>query len=311
MEELGNILFHSFPGGETAWEITKFILLLAIMLAFAALVFISVVAKIMGTGGNRIAYAKCARQIALLAMILGWLLLICSRVWLYLTSSDHVAGSMENFLLELSWMLLSLGVLLTTIYYCVWGVLHKMPVLQATIGILAAAQNCISLASLLFTIRMFSHPALLTAGEPDLLAMASAGWETPLWIATAFTLTLIFALAGAFSSCWLLIMRKWNDFGRDYYNKMTTWCASWAVYAWGTLWLIFLLTAVLEIQNAANDSQFLIDEAIRALLWLLPLLLWMFFRRAKPPLRHSWCLWLALLISFSFLPTYYLYIAIM
>lgn len=310
MEELGTILFHSLPGNGALWEIMTFTGFLTIMLAFPGLVFISVVAKIMGASANRIAYAKCARQIALLAMILGWLLLILSRLWLYFTRAEHLAGSMENFLLELTWMLLSLGVLLTTIYYCVWGVLHKMPVLQATIGMLAAAQNCITLASLLFSIRMISHPAFLNSTEPDLLAMAASGWETSLWIGAAFSVALIFALAGGFSACWLLIMRKWNDFGRDYYNRMTSWCASWALYAWGTVWLIFLATAAMELSSAANDAQFLLDEAIRALLWLIPLLLWIFFRKAKPPMRHSWCLWLALLVSLSFLPTYYIYIAV-
>lgn len=311
MEELGQILFHSFPGFGTFWEITEFTAPLAIILVFSALVFISVTAKIMGVSANRIAYAKCARQIALLAMILGWLLLICSRVWLYFTAGHHSSGSMENFLMELTWMLLSLGVLLTTIYYCVWGVLHKMPVLQATIGMLAAIENCVALASLLFTIRVLSQPDLLAEANPDLMALFSSGWQAPLWIAIAFTATLMFALAGGFSSCWLLVIRKWNDFGRDYYNRMTKWCAAWALYSWALLWLVFLITAAVELGNSAYDEQFLIDEGIRALLWLIPLLLWIFFRRAKPPLRHSWCLWLAMLVSLSFLPTYFLYIAVM
>lgn len=305
MEELWGQMIQSWPILQPLLELFSILVPLGLLLSFAGILFISVSAKIIGFAEQRIIFAKCARQLARLGLILGWLLLICMRIWLYFTTASHPAGSVENFVLELCWMLLSLGVLLSTIYYSVWGVLKNMPVLHATIGILAGIQNCLTLCCVILTIRLLENPSILVDRNFNLPEHFAFNELAPLWITAAYTIPLMFALAAALCACWLVIIRKWDDFGRDYYARMLKWCAAWARNAWGFLLLLFVAIAAFEITQNMVEEQFLIEEGIRFLLWLLPLLLWIFFCKSKLPLRNKWLLFFCLLLEYSFLPTYF------
>ena len=47
--------------------------------------FMSATARILSITRRRSSYDKCARQLAVLGLILGWLLLIGGRIWLFFT----------------------------------------------------------------------------------------------------------------------------------------------------------------------------------------------------------------------------------
>lgn len=284
---------------------------LALLVAFSGLLYISATAKVMAIARGRSAFDKCARQIALLALILGWILVIGARAWLYYTQSQRVSGASLDFLYELSWMLLSLGALMTTIYYTLWRILKNMPVLHSTLGMISAVQNSIALVAVIFAIRLGTTVAGTDinnlAGLPDIFPTI---WNSRIWSAGCYTVPLVFALAGAFSAFWLVLRRKKDDFGRDYYNAMLPWTAGWALFPWSMLWLLLLVSTTLQIWMGIQNATFSIDDSIwdcgRLLLWLLPIPIWIIIRKCAIPMRYKFINFLALLIAVSFIIPWFL-----
>lgn len=280
---------------------------LGFFMIYSGIIFISAIARITGVARNRIAFAKCARQLARLGLITGWLLLIISRIWLYYNKASFPSDSMENFMLEFSWLLLSLGVLLTSIFYTLWGVLKNMPVLHSTIGMLAAIQNCLTFFAIIFTIRIIGDEIVVT-NQLQLDRLLPTNWYDPFWSGIFSTLPLILAFAGGAAGCWLLISRKWDDFGRDYYSGMLPWCAGWARNMWFLLWLIYIVFSMGQLIHIPAMGENLIEETVHAVIWLMPFLFWLAFSLTKYPLRHKWILFVALILAFCFLPNYFLQI---
>lgn len=306
MNAIWSQLVLSFPFLQTVFDVASIILSISFLAAYSGIVFISAIAKIIAQLRKRNAFDKCARQLALLALILGWILLVASRIWLYLDPPKE--STLSGFLWETSWLMLSLGVLLTTVYYTLWRILKNMPVLHTTLGMITGAQNCISLVLILFSVRVSS--GIQTSASFAISNIVPANLNDPLWNAIFFTLPLVFGLAGAFSGFWLAIRRTYDDFGRDYYNLMIPWCAKWARNCWAVLWCLFLFTSSIQIWTACEknllDEQTVIIESIRVLIWLLPVLLWTVVCKSKFPLRHKWTLFLALIISMSFALPYFM-----
>lgn len=275
------------------------------MAAYSGLFFISTSAAIIASSRKRASYRKCAKQLALLGFLLGWILLVCSRIWLYYNSPASEMRGFESFMLEISWLLLSIGVLLATIYFFLWKVLKNMPVLHATLGMIAAVQNCLALACILFTIRIsaaFANSAAQSIALPNIFPNA---WDAPLWSAVIYTVPLIFAMAAAFGLCWLGMRRKKDDFGRDYYNIMLPWCSAWAKNSWAILLFLTLCSTGLKIwlgiENNSFNEQDAIYECSCLLLWLIPLLLWVIIQKSRMPLRNRWLSYIALPIAMTFM----------
>lgn len=303
-------LLATWPALQTILDCLAIAIPLACLLAYCGIYFLSAAAKIISISRRRSAYDKCSRQSALLGLILGWSLLVGGRVWLYLTPETHAPDSLANFLLEMSWLLFSLGVLFSSIYYCFWRILRNMPVLHSTLGAISAVQNCIALVCVLFTLRFmatFTSPSASAIALPDLFPDA---WNDPLWSAACYTVPLIFAMAGAASACWLVIRRKKDDFGRDYYNQMLPWCAAWARNGWAVLWLLLVISTSLRIwlqtKSGVFDSQEGFLDVCRILVWLIPLALWGWVKMSSLPLRQSWALFVAIIFACAFMVPYFL-----
>ena len=246
----------------------------------------------------------------MLGLILGWLLLIGGRIWLFFTQDGYTPDSLPSFLVEMSWMLLGIAVLISSLYYALWKALKNMPVLHVTLGVLSGIQGCVAVVSSLAAARFLSalaHPdaAGLTLGDLFLPA-----WNAPLWSALCYTLPLVLAMPAAFGALWLPLRRTHDDFGRDHYNTMIPWCAGWARNAWCLLWLLLLVSSGLHIwlhwQDGVFSAQDAVVESSRLLLWLIPVLLWTMVRRSAIALRHKLTLLAALLIAVSFMLPYYL-----
>lgn len=303
-------LFAAYPILQSLWDSLVIMLPMAILLAYCGIFFISSAAKIISIARGRSAYNKCSRQTALLGIIFGWLLLIGSRVWLYYTQPGYTPGSLLSFMLEMSWLLLSLGVLFSTIYYCFWGILKNMPVLHSTIGVISAVQNCIAFVAILFTIRLDAVVAEAETAAISLPSLFPEAWNAPLWSAGCYSIPLIFALSGAFSACWLVSRRQKDDFGRDYYNQMLPWCTAWARNGWALLWLLLLISTSLRIWLQTKEGVFNSQDAIldvaAIMIWLLPVLFWTWVMKSRFPMRQSWALFVALCFAFAFMIPYFL-----
>ena len=129
----------------------------------------------------------------------------------------------------MGWLLLSLGVMLNSVYYTLWRVLRELPILHATIGMISAAQSSFAVVAVLGTARLlaaFAHPG---AAAPGLLNLLPGDWSSPLWTVMACTVPLLLAVPAAAGAFWLPLRRTRDDFGRDHYNAMIPWCATGAL----------------------------------------------------------------------------------
>ena len=303
-------LLSASPYLRTAFDALSVIVPLAALFAFAGTGFISATARILADTRGRSAFEKCARQLAFVGMMLGWILLVGGRVWLHFTRGVYVPGSVSAYFLEMSWLLLSLGVMLSSVYYTLWSILKNLPILHATIGMISAVQSSFAAVAVLGTVRLLAaigRPDAATMGLQDLLPGALS---SPLWTAAACTMPLLFAMPAAVGALWLPLRRSRDDFGRDYYNTMIPWCAAWARNAWAVLWLTLITFTVIRISQAGGaegiNAQEAILESIRLLLWLIPVLLWTLVRKSQVALRHRMTLTVALFIAKSFMLPYYL-----
>lgn len=309
MNALEQIL-SAFPHLRTAFDVLSIIVPLSALFAFAGMGFISATARILADTKGRSSFEKCARQLAFLGMMLGWILLVGGRVWLHFTREVYAPGSVGAYFLEMSWLLLSLGVMLSSVYYTLWRVLRDLPILHATIGMISAAQSGFAVVVVLGTARLLAavaHPEAAASGLQNLLPGA---WPSPLWTALACTVPLLLAVPAAAGAFWLPLRRARDDFGRDHYNTMIPWCAAWARNAWAVLWLVLVAFTAVRITQTWGSGGFTWQEAIlestRLLLWLIPVLLWTLVRRSPVALRHKPTLAAALLIVMSFMLPYYL-----
>ena len=309
MNALEQIL-SAWPWLRTAFDALSVMVPLAALFIFAGMGFISATARILADTRGRSSFEKCARQLAFLGMMTGWILLIAARVWLHFTRDVHVPGSVNAYFLEMSWLLLSLGVMLSSVYYTLWGILRNLPILHATIGMISAAQSCFAAVAVLGTARLLAALAQPGAAGAGLQNLIPGDIGSPLWTAAVCTVPLFFALPAAAGALWLPFRRKRDDFGRDYYNAMIPWCAAWARNAWAVLWLALLSFTAIRVSQAFGGDGISPREAIlestRLLLWLIPVLLWTLVRRSSVALRHRATLAVALILAVGFMLPYYL-----
>lgn len=298
-----------FPFLGTIWDALIIIVPFSALFAFSGLLFVSSCAKIISVATRRSAFDKCARQLAFLALILGWALIVGGRVWLYYSRPDASDEDASAFLSELSWLLLSLSALLTTVYYTLWRLLKNMPVLHVTIGVIAASQNCLALLSILLTVTAFSSETSSLESLFQLPAVFPAEGDMKIWTAAVYMVPLLFGLAGAYGCAWLYARRKRDDYGRDYYNRMIPWLAGWAKNSWALLLCVYVFSLAFQIWTVYDNSGQLPEEIFELagvlLFWVIPVVAWIFIRKTAFPLRHFWAALLAALIASVFtLPWY-------
>ena len=223
-------------------------------------------------------------------MMLGWLMLLGGRLWLILALDGFDSYSIIVLLSEATWMMFGFSVIVSCCYFMLWKFLTNYPVLHIILGVIAFLQGLMTCVGVMAVTPQF--------GQAYLSALC-------------YTLPLIFALAGAFGAVWLLLRRKADDFGRDYYNTMVPWCTRWARNAWVLLWLLLVASSGLEIwQTWQTTGVFMQQDAIfqslRVLLWLLPALLWTLVARSATPLRQKPALVIGLLLSMGFTLPYFM-----
>ena len=153
----------------------------------------------------------------------------------------------------------------------------------------------------------------LARPDADMLTLGHIyvpGFGTPFWCALFWSLPLMLAIAGGMGAFWLVLRRNYDDFGRDHYNTMLPWCATWARNAWAVFWVVLLASSVFDVQNAWQNDTFTVTDAImesaELLLWLVPALLWTFVARSATPMRHKITLLAALVLAIAIMLPYYL-----
>ena len=112
----------------------------------------------------------------------------------------------------------------------------------------------------------------------------------PFWLYFGLIHFLEVASAGALGLFWLLVRRKIDDFGRDYYVFAANWCGEWA--AWGG-WFSLIMAGVLcfmlqtqDLLTLENQGALLFVAALFAAL-LIPSVIWTVIARSATPMRHK------------------------
>lgn len=301
----------TYPFAQTALEILALTVPPAVFLAFAGLGLFGAATQIRGARQRRKSFSKCARQLSMLGMTLGWGLLIGMRIWLYLAPMQQL-----SMVFEASWLLLAVATLLASLCFLAARVLEKAPWLHLLLGLLQAV-----LAYAAFLLGLASAhlaplvdgilEALRTRQPPELPPLQDI--LLPLATPLSYSLLLLLALPAAFGAFWLVLRRKHDDYGRDHYNVTLPWCAAWARNAWLALWLLMLTFSGMHIydrwQNGIFTGQDALIQSIPLLLWLVPPLLWAVVSSSKTPLRHKFSLALALLVGIAYLLPFTLEVA--
>ena len=301
---------HANPFLRASWDILCVTLPLAMLLAFAGTSCMTVAAQCLAARRRRASYARGARQLSLLGLILGWLLLTGSRVWLFLDETDYalLPSILPGFsLLEPVWFLLGGAVLAISVCHALWKTLSPMPALHISLGLLCCLLACLALAAALVAARCLAMCP--QAGEAaSLKSLFMPGIEQPYWSALCMTLPLSLALAAGCGASWLPLLRRRDDFGRDHYNTMVAWCATWARNAWILLWLLLFFSSAQQIwlhwPSGGFSPTAALHESLQLLLWLLPAPLWAWAAHSALPLRHRLSMFLALLIGIIFVYPY-------
>ncbi len=310
----------------------SFILLCSLsFLAAIALPFMAISGQTLSLIRQRSSYAKCAKQVTLLALILGWLT-TCASFWpLWLRLSPTIAplipADLQNLDLYVIWQTiaaqvylqahLSVGALLVgaslslTLFYALWT---QWKTHRVAIQCLAIVASCWYAMAALGSISILSADTALTAGIPhseSLKAFFIPSFDMTYWDAAPYVLPLAFAMAGGLACLWLLLRRTKDDFGRDYYAQMLPWCASWARNGWLVYWLLLMVTTAVQWMNLMQEENYLsspafIQSVAFLLLWLIPGILWTIVMRSEFPLRHKATLLLAFIFGMMSIAPIYL-----
>ena len=296
---------------QTGLDMGSIIVPFALLYAYFGLTFIAICGEIIALRRKRSAYNKCARQLACLSMLLGWLMLLGGRLWLIMALDGFDSYSIIVLLSEVTWMMFGFAAIVSCCYFMLWKFLANYPVLHIVLGAIAFLQGLMTCVGVMAVTRLYNALSLPEASSITIPQLFTPQFGQAYLSALCYTLPLIFALAGGFGAVWLLLRRKADDFGRDYYNTMVPWCTRWARNAWALLWLLLVASSGLEIwQTWQTTGVFMQQDAIfqslRVLLWLVPALLWTLVARSATPLRQKPALVIGLLLSMGFTLPYFM-----
>ena len=194
--------------------------------------------------------------------------------------------------LYLSAGLLLGGTIIWTVVVAAWKTLRGWPVLHGFLAFLTGS----SLACLPIIGLILGRVALQGTELPQendlqtLIGLLLPSASDPFWLYFGLIHFLEVASAGALGLFWLLVRRKSDDFGRDYYVFAANWCGEWA--AWGG-WFSLIMAGVLcfmlqtqDLLTLENQGALLFVAALFAAL-LIPSVIWTVIARSATPMRHK------------------------
>ncbi|MDR3319512.1 MAG: hypothetical protein LBS77_00785 [Desulfovibrio sp.] len=311
--------FAQWPLLWTLVETACMLIPLGALLAYSGVCFVSALAKILSQTRGRTSFDKCARQLASLGLVLGWILLVSARIWLFLTRAE-TGTTISVWLMEICWFLLAASVLAASLYHALWKWKQTHPAVFIFFGLSSGLLACAGLLGTLMTARigvLGLPPGVSTRSLEETPALflklfAVAEWNSPFWNMLYYTPALILVFSAGTGALWILARRRYDDFGRDHYNSMIAWCSGLARNAWGLLWILLLVFNIFQLQlalRAAGDDILmelteLATVAAYLLFWSTPALLWAFVKRNAVPIRHKFVLLAALLLAGTFLLPY-------
>lgn len=278
-----------------------------IFLAAAALPCMAVAGLFLTAAGGRSLYERCARQLAGAARLLLWLLVLACG-GLFFAARPHLpleSAVFRSTLLYGGGLFLA-ATLLWTLCAGVWKALRSSPVVLGLIAIAAWACLAALEAAGVVAVQLVRNgfTPLDPAAWPNLPALPLPAPDLSFWLALAALLFFGLAAGAGFGLVWLVLRRKADDFGRDYYTFAAAWCGKWAALTgWASLICLAALLG-LVLSNAATPLETLLTPQIRIPLGGLfaPLalasVLWTAAGVSAAPMRHKAGMCIALFCLF-------------
>lgn len=264
------------------------------LFAYAGMGYMVGFLQIHGVHAQRSAFDKCAKQLATLGLILGWCLLIGARIWIFFNTDSYVPRSNLGKIIELGWGCLGIAVVTSSLHFALWKPFKSHKIMHGSLALLSGINGTLAVVAILGSIRLFSALDLPNAAELNLYELFNFRlFPSPLDYACGLFFPLIAGMPAAFALVWLLVRRRRDDFGRDYYNNMIPWCARWAFVAWIFISGLYLLTVVADLWQMISTGSFDLglDEGVTYALRFLPALvacrIWFLVSRSPMPLRHK------------------------
>ena len=304
LETLHQFLPGLPPGMLEAWgQFALFAVPVCLYFAAVVLPFVVLYGLIRAHFGRRSLLERCSRQQARLGNVLNWLFLFFT-VGVWASGSAFLENLHPAYRLALyvcAGLLLG-GTLLWTVVVTAWKPLRARPVLHGVLAfVVGTCLAWIPVIGLLLA-RLCVQGTELPP-ESDLRTLAALLLPPPndaFWLYFGLLHFLEVAAAGSFGLCWLLVRRRIDDFGRDYYVFAANWCGEWA--AWGG-WLTLLLTgglcAMLRWQGLLPFEREGVPAFVGVLFVtvLVPAVLWTVIARSAAPMRHK----IGMVVSLLFL----------
>lgn len=274
--------------------------------------------QLKGVRSGRSLFDKAARQLATAGLILGWTMLIGSRIWLFVKSDGYVPTSFLGTMVELSWGVFGFAVIASSIHFAVWKPLSGHKYIHAFLAFFSSINGLLSLFALMGSVRLLAAAELPNAAELTLMDLFNFTiFPSPLLTALILILPVGLAMPPLAAIIWLFIRRKKEDYGRDYYNALLTWCAGRGLFGWVLVTLLLCGTVYLDLQSvvapviagAADPMSLVSLEMVEPVLRvLLPLFICLSLRataKAELPMRMKPWLIVSFLLSLG--TAHYLY----
>ncbi len=270
---------------------------------------VALVAERLGIAQKRVFLDKFASQITTMGVILGLSSLpFAAGVWfmgwggswlvLYLKDPNlplppfSLALAGQASLLTAGFYVLTLCLLL--LYKFTWKSLSKSKTLHSLLGILATLAGFGTLFLFVLVQRMKVlfpdvHPA-----DQDLsqffTSLVNEGGNSAFWPLFGVSVGIIIVSAAALGLVYMVLRRKKDDYGRDYYNYGLKHCATWAVsgaticLALGGWVAAVMFPELLHLELGAPKVHLF---AIGLLCMVIACICWGLVRGSQTPLRHK------------------------
>jgi hypothetical protein len=252
--------------------------------------------QILASAQKKVFYDKFARQLATMATTLGVLCFTTMAAGILHTALEEPALFEGPLRLPLMAALgtLTLAFALQVIYSLTWNSLKKNKALHRLFGLFAGlAMFTAVFLSLGLKRTVLAAGLSIPSSAPALdtfLAVYSIPAQSVFWPLLAQALLAGIGAAGALGLCYLLLRREADNYGRDYYNFSTAYCARCALIP---SLLQTIPAALLLWMSQPVLSPFALENPF-VLLWAagiaIPLLAcagWMIVAVSAAPLRHK------------------------